>query len=88
MAQLLEGEVIFANKAPHLPKRLRLASARDIRRELARLYGQLLSGDIDNETARSAGFLLRTLLESVRVDEIERRLILLEQSTIQEDDDE
>ena len=86
MSQLLVGEHIPARPAP-LPKRLRLSSARDVRRELHRIYSLLMSGEIGDDTCRTATFVLRTLLESVRVDEVERRLALLEKST-QEDDNE
>jgi hypothetical protein len=64
--------------APAMPKRLRLSTARDVRRELHRLYGLLMAGELDNETARTGGFLLRTMLESIRTDELETRLAVLE----------
>lgn len=55
-----------------------LGTARGIRRELASVYLELRRGDIDIETAKASGFLLRTLLEAVRSDEIERRICELE----------
>jgi hypothetical protein len=87
MAQPLEGEHLPAFMGG-MPKRLRLTTARDVRRELHRLYGMLMAGQLDTDTARTGGFLLRTMLESIRTDELETRLTALEQSTIQEDDNE
>jgi hypothetical protein len=77
MTQPLEGELIPAPLAP-MPKRLRLNTARDVRRELHRLYGLMMEGRIDTDTARTGGFLLRCSLESLRIDEIETRLEALE----------
>ena len=61
-----------------MPKRLRLSTARDVRRELHRLYSMLMAGELDTDTARTGGFLLRTMLESIRTDELETRLTALE----------
>lgn len=77
MSQLIEGELIPASLAP-MPKRLRLSTARDVRRELHRLYALMMDGTIDTDTARTGGFLLRCSLESLRIDEIETRLVALE----------
>lgn len=78
MSQVIEGELIPANKPPLSSKRIRLTTARDVRRELHRLYDGVLRGEIDTDTGRTGGFLLRTLLESIRIDEIETRLTELE----------
>lgn len=64
-----------------MPKRLRLTTARDVRRELHRLYALLMDGKLDTDTARTGGFLLRTLLESIRTDELETRITALEDQT-------
>jgi hypothetical protein len=61
-----------------MPKRLRLNTARDIRRELARLYSLSMNGSVTGEQARTGGFLLRCMLESLRLDELESRIIALE----------
>jgi hypothetical protein len=79
LPQALVGELIpFA--PPPVPKvrRFRLTSARGIRRELAAIYTELRNGELDNETARTAAFILRCTLESIRTDEIESRLTALE----------
>lgn len=81
--QIIEGEVIpasrrGANLRGHR-RRFRLTDARGVRRELAGLYAELRNGEVEPDLARTAAFILRCLLEAVRVDEIERRLVELEQ---------
>ena len=78
-SQSIEGELLPADPAPQ-PKRrrFRLTSAHGIRRELAALYGEFRNGDIDAEAARASAFILRCLLESLRIDEIDQRLKTLE----------
>jgi hypothetical protein len=80
MPQPIEGELIPASTPPHvaMPKRLRLTTARDVRRELHRLYELMMRGEVNTDTARTGGFLLRCMLESIRIDEIEDRLSVLE----------
>jgi len=77
--QVLDGEVIPFVHAP-APKlrRFRLTSARAIRRELAALYAEFRNGSIDADGARTGAFILRCLLESVRTDELESRIVALE----------
>lgn len=77
--QALEGTLIPFTLAP-VPKirRFRLTSARGIRRELAALYAEFRNGALDADTTRTSAFVLRCLLESLRLDEIERRLSDLE----------
>ena len=70
---LPQGEVVGGFR-----RRPSLGTARGIRRELAATYMELRRGDIDIETAKAAGFILRTLLECIRVDELERRIEALE----------
>ncbi|WP_296697500.1 hypothetical protein [Thiocapsa sp. UBA6158] len=67
-------------KAP-APRRFRLTSARNVRRELSVLYAELRNGEVDPETCRTGAFLLRCVLESLRLDEFETRLDDLEEST-------
>lgn len=80
--QSVVGELISAGMPP-VPKRRRflLTSARGVRRELASLYAQLRNHDIDFDEARTGAFVLRCLLESLRIDEIEQRLTALEDRT-------
>lgn len=75
--QPLDGEYLPADQGGKL-RRFRLTDARGVRRELAAVYAQLRNGQIDVEKAKACGFLLRCLLESIRTDEIESRLSLLE----------
>ena len=67
-----------AKKAP-VPRRFRLTSARNVRRELSVLYAELRNGQVDPETCRTGAFLLRCVLESLRLDEFETRLDELEE---------
>lgn len=77
--QVIEGTVIpFAPPPTPKVRRFRLTSARGIRRELSALYSEFRNGQIDADTARTGAFVLRTLLESVRVDELESRIAALE----------
>jgi hypothetical protein len=80
MTQPLEGELIPADQGT-MPKvrRFRLTTARGVRRELAALYGEMRNGQTDLDTAKAGAFILRCLLESIRVDEIDGRLTALEQ---------
>jgi hypothetical protein len=81
--QAIEGELIPFAQAP-VPKvrRFRLTSARGIRRELSAVYHEFRNGELSADDARTAGFILRTLLESVRVDELESRILALENQSL------
>lgn len=77
--ETLAGELIPAQPAGVFKRRrFRLTSANGVRRELAAVYGEFRNQQIDADRARTAAFILRCLLESMRVDEIERRLTDLE----------
>ena len=66
---------------PATPVRVgRLESARDVRRELARLYRRSLRGELPAADASKLGSVLNHILTSVRVDELEARLVALEQA--------
>lgn len=67
-----------ARPAPHKPRQFRLTNARAIRRELAVLYADLRNGKIDSDLAKTGAYLLRTILEALRTDEIEARIDELE----------
>jgi hypothetical protein len=80
LPQILDGELLPAKRGG-FSRRPALGTARGIRRELAACYLEFRRGDLDTEQAKTAGFLLRCLLESIRTDEIERRLCQLEDMT-------
>jgi len=70
-------------------RRPTLTTARGIQRELASLYLALRLGEVDEPRARTATFILRTLLEALAATEIEARLAALEGKTvINEGDDQ
>ncbi|HSO84285.1 hypothetical protein [Thiocapsa sp.] len=75
----IDPERETGRQAPR-PRQYRLTSARQIRKELSRLYGELRTGQTDAETARTGAFLMRTILESIRVDQIETELDALEEA--------
>ncbi|WP_367025417.1 hypothetical protein ABZN20_12130 [Methylococcus sp. ANG] len=77
--QPIEGELITADMGGRYRRRPSLTTARGIRKELAALYLEHRRGEIDNDHTRTAGFILRTLLESIRTDELEARIEQLEQ---------
>lgn len=77
LPELLDAAPVVAGPGG-FKRRPALGTARGIRRELAAVYLELRRGAIDLETAKASGFLLRTLLEAVRTDEIERRIDALE----------
>ncbi|TSE29339.1 hypothetical protein LCC91_05355 [Tepidimonas taiwanensis] len=77
--QPIDVQLEILDPAPGYRRRPTLTNARGIRRELAAVYGEFRRGSIDAKTATTAGFLLRTLLEATRVDELEERLTALEE---------
>lgn len=79
--QSIDGEYLPAAPGEGKRRRFRLTDARGIRRELAGMYSEFRNGQIDGNTARTAAFVLRCLLESIRVDEIEKRLTDLERKS-------
>lgn len=78
--QLIEGEVLPASRGG-FARRPALGSARGVRRELAATYLELRRGEITEDHARTAAFILRCCLESLRIDEIEQRLTAIEKGT-------
>ncbi len=73
-----EGATKNVIPAPPKPRQYRLTNARAIRRELAVLYAELRNGEIDSDMAKTGAYLLRTILEALRTDEIEIRIDELE----------
>jgi predicted ABC-class ATPase len=77
LTEAIEARADF-DRPPVTPKRLRLMTARDIRRELARTYGQLARREIERGEATARGFLLATLCRVIANSEFEARLARLE----------
>ncbi|QFY90311.1 hypothetical protein D5125_12915 [Magnetovirga frankeli] len=73
--QPLEGQWLPSKSAP---KRYRLTTSRGVRRELAALYARLMNDETEESKVRTGAFVLRTLLEAIRTDELEQRIIDLE----------
>ena len=78
-AQVIEGEVL-SRASP--PARLRLATVRDCRRELAKLYSEARRGDLPTADAGRLGWLLQTLVSVIRDTELEDRIAALEKGNI------
>lgn len=76
----LEGQYLPAPTGGAVSKRrrFRLTSARAVRKELSGLYHELRNAEIVESEARTGAFILRCLLESIRMDEMETRLTALE----------
>lgn len=57
-----------------MAKRLTLKTPQDVRRALARVSNMLLNGEIDSKTANAIIYACNSILQSVRVDEQEKKL--------------
>lgn len=78
-AQALVGTLEPADPPRGRMPRIRLTSARDIRRELAALYRHARHGQLDAARACRLAFLLNSLLHAIEMTDIEHRLRALEQ---------
>ncbi len=58
----------------------RLATAADIRREMADLYRQARAGQVEIGDASRLGYLLTQLAQMVRIDDLEQRTDALERA--------
>jgi hypothetical protein len=72
---------VFPNRRGY-SRRPTLTTARGIRKELAMTYLEFRRGEIDEQHAKTATFLLRTLLEALAATDIETRLEALEGKTV------
>jgi hypothetical protein len=79
--QVVEVVEIIPNRRGY-SRRPTLTNARGVRREIAATYLEFRRGEIDEQHAKTATFLLRTLLEAVAATEFETRLAALEGRTI------
>jgi hypothetical protein len=79
--QIIEVVEVFPNRRGY-SRRPTLTTARGIRKELAATYLEFRRGEIDEPHAKTAAFLLRTMLEALAASEIESRLAVLEGKTI------
>lgn len=59
-------------------RHVRLESARDARKLLAKIINQRLRDEVDGETCRDVGFLTKILLSAIETSELEVRLGELE----------
>lgn len=59
-------------------RHVRLESARDTRKLLAKIINQRLRDEVDGETCRDVGFLTKILLSAIETSELEVRLVELE----------
>ena len=58
----------------------RLATAADVRREMADLYRQARTGQVDIADASRLGYLLAQLAQMVRIDDLEQRTAAIERA--------
>ncbi|WP_250482081.1 hypothetical protein [Caballeronia sp. NCTM5] len=61
-------------------KQIRLRNAKDVRRELARLYNETRAGTIETHEATKLAHVLEILRRAIETDDIETRLAELEAS--------
>jgi hypothetical protein len=64
------------------PRRIRLETVRDVRRELHGLYREARSGKLDPSVATRLAYLLQISARLFEVSELERRVALLEASNV------
>ena len=67
-----------ATPSPRLPARLRLGTARDVRRELVRVYADARSGAIPTQAAARLCYVLGQIREAITAEDFEARLARLE----------
>ena len=70
--------VVLPEKSQHPTPRL--ATAADIRREMADLYRQARAGHVDIADASRLGYLLSQLAQMVRIDDLDQRTAALERA--------
>lgn len=59
--------------------RLRLSTPKDIRKTLAKVTNQLANNEIDPKKANTIAYLCNCILQSIRVDELEKQVQALEE---------
>ncbi|CAJ9463902.1 hypothetical protein G5C40_26745 [Burkholderia pseudomallei] len=60
-------------------RKVRLANAKDVRRELAAVYRAHVNGELDLTTAKGRAYILDMMRAAIETDELEQKLELLEQ---------
>lgn len=61
-----------------MPKRLKMSSAREVRRTVNRISNMLLNGEIDPKTANAILYACNVCLGAIRTDEQQKKLDKLE----------
>lgn len=78
-------QAVDSSAETHAPTRrkrkIRLADAKDVRRELAYVYRAQANGELDLVTAKGRAYILDMLRAAIETDELEKKLDLLEQQT-------
>lgn len=75
--EVIEGEVIPANTTP---TQLKLVTAMDCKREIARVYRDSRQGRIDIQDGTRLVYMLAQIGKLIEVSEFEKRIELLEQA--------
>ncbi|WP_076880360.1 hypothetical protein [Burkholderia pseudomallei] len=60
-------------------RKVRLANAKDVQRELAAVYRAHVNGELDLTTAKGRAYILDMMRAAIETDELEQKLELLEQ---------
>ncbi|WP_088505024.1 hypothetical protein [Burkholderia ubonensis] len=66
---------------PGRRRKVRLGSAKEVRRELAAVYRSLVNGELDMAQAKVRASILYMMRAAIETDELEQKLDLLEQRT-------
>jgi hypothetical protein len=67
---------------PRRKRKIRLADAKDVRRELAFVYRAQANGELDLVTAKGRAYILDMLRAAIETDEIEQKLALIEEHSV------
>lgn len=62
--------------------RLRLTTAKDVRRSLSRITNGILNGEIEPKIGNSAIYACNAILQSIRTDEQEKRISEIEKALV------
>jgi hypothetical protein len=74
-AQMIDGET---GKPDPTPRRIDLSGLRDVRLELAHVYRQMDSGEIESQDGTRRAYVLKTIHDVIVSAELERRIQELE----------
>ena len=75
--KVIEGEVIMADPTPH---QIKLVTAADCKREMARVYRDARTGRLDVQDGTRLVYMLAQVGKMIELNEFEKRIELLEKN--------